>query len=174
LRRIKNTKTAGKQFIEKNTSRKAMRRNNTAKRATWDEYFMDIARVVAKRSTCDRRKVGAVLVKDRVILSTGYNGSIRGMAHCDEVGHMMEGGHCVATIHAEANAIVQAARRGISVNGAIIYVTSSPCWNCFKMLINAGIKKIFFCDFYDDSRVFETASLLGVPIIRLEEKDTGK
>ena len=82
-------------------------------RASWDEYFMSIAQVVATRSTCPRKYVGAVLVRNRTILSTGYNGSIRGMPHCSDVGHMMEEGHCVATIHAEANAIIQAARNGV-------------------------------------------------------------
>ena len=87
-------------------------------RAAWDEYFMSIAQVVATRSTCPRKYVGSVLVKNRTILSTGYNGSIRGMPHCSDVGHMMEEGHCVATIHAEANAIIQAARNGVMIEGA--------------------------------------------------------
>ncbi|MFM2152597.1 MAG: cytidine and deoxycytidylate deaminase zinc-binding protein, partial [Pseudomonadota bacterium] len=81
-----------------------------SERHDWDHYFMEIAQVVATRATCDRKHVGAVLVRDRIILSTGYNGSIRGLPHCDEVGHMMEDHHCVATIHAEANAVIQAAR----------------------------------------------------------------
>src|SRR5215510_7751696 len=82
-------------------------------RVDWHTYFMNIAHQVATRATCDRKHVGAVIVRDRTILSTGYNGSIRGMAHCDEVGHDIEGGHCVATIHAEANAILQAAKNGV-------------------------------------------------------------
>ena len=82
----------------------------------WDDYFMRIAEVVASRATCDRKHVGAVIVRDRTILSTGYNGSIRGLPHCDEVGHLMEDGHCVATIHAEANAIIQAAKNGVSID----------------------------------------------------------
>ena len=111
-------------------------------RASWDDYFMSIAQVVATRSTCPRKYVGSVLVRNRTILSTGYNGSIRGMPHCSDVGHMMEDGHCVATIHAEANAIIQAARNGVMIDGATIYVTASPCWNCFKQLANAGIVRI--------------------------------
>ena len=95
-------------------------------RNDWDTYFMDIARVVASRATCDRKHVGAVLVRERTILSTGYNGSIRGLPHCDEAGHMMEDGHCVATIHAEANAILQAARNGVRIEGADIYTTAQP------------------------------------------------
>ena len=88
------------------------------KRASWDEYFMNIAREVGTRATCDRKHVGAVIVRDRIILSTGYNGSIRGLPHCNDVGHMMEDGHCVATLHAEANAIIQAARNGVGIDGA--------------------------------------------------------
>ena len=87
-------------------------------RVGWDEYFMRIAVEVAGRSTCDRKHVGAVIVRERNILSTGYNGSIAGMPHCDDVGHMMDSSHCVATIHAEANAIIQAAKNGVMINGA--------------------------------------------------------
>src|SRR6266511_4084895 len=103
-----------------------------AERASWDEYFMNIARVVSSRSTCDRKFVGAVIVRNRTILSTGYNGSIRGLPHCSEVGHMMENGHCVATIHAEANAILQAARNGVMIDGSTLSATASPSWNCSR------------------------------------------
>ena len=136
-------------------------------RASWDEYFMNIARVVATRSTCERKFVGAVIVRDRCILATGYNGSIRGLEHCDEAGHMMEDGHCVRTIHAESNAIIQAARHGTSIEGAGIYITASPCWICFKMLANAGIKRIVFGEFYRDPRIFETAERLGIELVDL-------
>src|SRR4028119_556563 len=111
-------------------------------RVSWDQYFMNIAAVTASRSTCPRKFVGAVIVRDRTILSTGYNGSIRGMPHCSDVGHMMENGHCVATIHAEINAILQAARNGVMIEAASLYVTASPCWNCFKASVNAGIGRI--------------------------------
>jgi dCMP deaminase len=94
-------------------------------RASWDEYFMAIALQVATRSTCDRKHVGAVVVRDRMILTTGYNGSIRGAPHCEDAGHLMEDGHCVRTVHAEANAIVQAARNGVRIDGGHIYVTAS-------------------------------------------------
>ncbi len=96
------------------------------KRVSWKRYFMNIAHEVATRSTCNRKQVGAVIVRDKTILSTGYNGSIRGLKHCDEVGHEMENGHCVRTIHAEANAIVQAARNGININTGEIFVSASP------------------------------------------------
>jgi dCMP deaminase len=141
-------------------------------RASWDEYFMAIARVVASRSTCDRKFVGAVIVHDKTILSTGYNGSIRGMPHCSEVGHWMEEGHCVATIHAECNAIIQSAKNGVSIDGASIYVTASPCWNCFKTIANSGIRRIVYGEFYRDNRIFEVASKLGVELIHLPEKKT--
>jgi dCMP deaminase len=134
-------------------------------RTDWDEYFMAIARVVATRATCDRKHVGAVLVRGRTILSTGYNGSIRGMPHCDEVGHMMEGGHCVATIHAEANAILQAARNGVQIEGADVYTTASPCWPCFKMIANAGLKRIIYGEFYRDDRIFDVAKQLGIALL---------
>jgi dCMP deaminase len=137
-------------------------------RIGWDPYFMKIAEQVASRSTCDRKYVGAVIVREKMILSTGYNGSIRGMPHCSEMGHMMENGHCVATIHAEANAIIQAARNGVNITGATLYVTASPCWPCFKMIVNAGIKKVFYGEFYRDERIFETAKKLGVELIELD------
>jgi dCMP deaminase len=137
-------------------------------RASWDEYFMNIAEVVSSRSTCPRKYVGAVIVRNRTILSTGYNGSIRGMPHCSDVGHMMEAGHCVATIHAEVNAILQAARNGVNIDGATLYVTASPCWNCFKSSANAGIRRIAYGEFYRDERIFEVAEKLKIELIHLE------
>lgn len=136
-------------------------------RASWDEYFMAIAKQVATRSTCERKHVGAVIVRDRSILATGYNGSIRGLPHCDEVGHLMENGHCVRTTHAEMNAIIQAAKNGARIEGADIYVTASPCWSCFKAIGNAGIKRILFGEFYRDDRIFEAASALGILLVDL-------
>lgn len=136
-------------------------------RKSWDEYFMEIAKVVATRATCDRKHVGAVIVRNRTILSTGYNGSIRGLPHCDEVGHTMENGHCIATIHAEANAILQAAKNGVAIDGADIYITASPCWPCFKMIANSGIKRIVFGEFYRDERVFSVAKRIGIELIGL-------
>ena len=144
-------------------------------RASWDEYFMDIALVVARRSTCPRKNVGSVIVRDKTILSTGYNGSVRGLPHCDEVGHMMVDGHCVRTIHAEINAIIQAAKNGARIEGASIYVTASPCWNCFKAICNAGTKRIIFEEFYRDERIFEVSQALGIELVELHrEKDIPK
>ncbi len=142
-------------------------------RVSWDEYFMNIAREVATRSTCSRKHVGAVIVRDRTILSTGYNGSVRGLPHCDEVGHMMEDGHCVRTIHAEANAIIQAAKNGTRIDGAGIYVTASPCWTCFKTIANAGLTRIVFGEFYRDPRIFEMSFLIGIELVDLTRTPVG-
>jgi dCMP deaminase len=142
-------------------------------RVSWDQYFMDIAKQVATRATCDRKHVGAVIVRGRTILSTGYNGSIRGLPHCDDVGHMMENGHCVATVHAEANAIIQAATNGVSIDGATIYTTASPCWPCFKLIANAGLVRIVFGEFYRDPRIFDFAGRLKLELVGLGEASRG-
>lgn len=136
-------------------------------RASWDEYFMAIGKQVATRSTCDRKHVGAVIVRDRMILATGYNGSIRGLPHCDDVGHLMEDGHCVRTTHAEANALVQAARNGVRVEGAGIYVTASPCFGCFKLIANSGLVRIVFGEFYRDERIFDFSKQLGMELVHV-------
>ncbi len=117
-------------------------------RPDWDSYFMKIASAVSERSTCDRALVGCVLVLEKRILTTGFNGSPSGQAHCDEIGHLMVDGHCVRTIHAETNAIIQAALHGISTRGAICYVTHLPCIHCTKALINAGITRIVYGEAY--------------------------
>ncbi|HLV68149.1 MAG TPA: dCMP deaminase family protein [Polyangiaceae bacterium] len=138
------------------------------RRASWDEYFMSIAREVATRSTCDRKHVGAVIVRDRMILATGYNGSIRGLSHCDDDGHMMEDGHCVRTVHAEANAIVQAARNGVRVDQGDIYITASPCFGCFKLIANAGLRRIVYGEFYRDNRIYRLSEQLGIHLEHLK------
>ncbi|MFX0086236.1 MAG: cytidine/deoxycytidylate deaminase family protein [Candidatus Hodarchaeota archaeon] len=148
-----------------------MTRNN---RSTWETYFMRIAQQVATRSTCNRKHIGAVIVRDKTILSTGYNGSIRGLAHCDDEGHMMENGHCVRTVHAEANAIAQAAKNGVRLEGSEIYITASPCWTCFKLLANAGIVKINFGEFYRDNRIFESAKIANIELVHLKIEDNSK
>jgi dCMP deaminase len=129
---------------------------------------MNIAQEVATRSTCSRKHVGSVIVRDKTILSTGYNGSLRGLPHCDEAGHEMENDHCVRTVHAEANAIVQSAANGVRIEGSEIYVTASPCYNCFKMIANAGIRKIYYGEFYRDERIREHAEELGIDLVHLE------
>lgn len=161
-------KVRPKSVHKRGTVQARVAHSKRSKRAGWDQYFMNIAREVSSRSTCDRKSVGAVIVRDKTILSTGYNGSIRTLPHCSEVGHMMEGGHCVATIHAEANAIIQAAKNGVRIEDSTFYTTASPCWSCFKLIANAGIKKICYGEFYRDKRIFETAKKLNIPLVKLE------
>ena len=124
------------------------RRDN---RPGWDEYFLGIIQEVAKRATCDRGKSGCLIVKDKRILATGYVGSPAGMPHCDEAGHMLRdviapdgsmSKHCMRTIHAEQNAICQAARFGIPLEGAALYCKMEPCFTCAKMIVNCGIKRV--------------------------------
>ena len=135
-----------------------------------NEYFMDIAKQVSTRATCKRKSVGAVIVLDKMIISTGYNGSVVGGAHCTDVGCMMEDGHCVRTVHSEANAIIQAARNGVRIDGATIYVTASPCWFCFKLIVNSGLKKIVFGEMYRDERITKYAEDAGITLINLSAK----
>jgi dCMP deaminase len=122
-------------------------------RPSWDQYFLTITRQVAERSTCKRAKVGTVIVREKNILATGYNGAPAGLAHCTEVGCLIYESktpsgeieeNCYRTIHAEINAIAQAARNGVSIRDAAIYVTHTPCIHCMKVLINTGIKQIFY------------------------------
>jgi len=121
------------------------------KRPSWDEYFLDISRAVAERATCDRGMSGCVIAKNKQIIVTGYVGSPKGLPHCDEVGHQMktlihEDGkktqHCVRTTHAEQNAICQAAKLGMAIDGATLYCKMTPCLTCAKMIINAGIVRV--------------------------------
>jgi len=113
-------------------------------RPPWDDYFMALARIIATRSTCDRLRAGAVLVKNHRIIATGYNGAPPGLPHCDgPAGHLMEEGHCIRTLHGEENAILQvAAVGGISTEGATLYTTFSPCYQCVKKIIAVGIKRV--------------------------------
>jgi dCMP deaminase len=138
-------------------------------RDSWDSYFMRIAGAVATRSTCDRKHVGAVVVRDNRILATGYNGSVRGAPHCDDAGHEMVDGHCVRTVHAEANAICQAAQVGVALAGASIYVTASSCHSCFKLIVNAGLRRIVFGELYRDERVWQWSAELGVELVGVEQ-----
>ncbi len=138
------------------------------KRPSWNKYFMNIAHEVAQRSTCERAQVGAVIVRDKRILTTGYNGSPRGLPHCSEVGCLMDNGHCVRTLHAEQNAIIQAALHGVITEGAIIYVTHQPCFNCAKTIINAGISEIVYGKEYRDDRSLDFLNQAGVKITALK------
>lgn len=139
-------------------------------RPSWDEYFMDITRVVAERSTCLRRHVGAVIVKNRRLLTTGYNGAPQGIAHCEEVGCLREACHippgqrhelCRGT-HAEQNAIVQAALHGVAIDGGTLYCTHQPCSACSKMIINAGIKRIVYENAYPDELARQLLNEAGI------------
>jgi dCMP deaminase len=134
-------------------------------RVSWNEYFMKIAEQVATRSTCDRKHIGALIVRDKTILSSGYNGSLRGAPHCDDVGHDMENGHCVRTVHAEANAVAQAAKNGVRIDEAEMYVTASPCLTCFKLMANCGIQTVYYKEFYRDERISEYAKQADVRLI---------
>ena len=117
-------------------------------RISWDEYFMAQSHLLSLRSTCSRLSVGATIVKDKRIVSGGYNGSIKGDEHCIDVGCKVVEGHCVRTIHAEMNALLQCAKQGVSTEGATIYVTHFPCLNCTKSIIQAGIKEICYANDY--------------------------
>ncbi|MEK9716422.1 MAG: cytidine/deoxycytidylate deaminase family protein [Candidatus Heimdallarchaeota archaeon] len=139
------------------------------KRPEWNEYFGEITKQVALRSTCVRKKVGAIIVKDKNIISTGYNGSIRGLEHCETVGCLMMEGHCTRTIHAEANAIIQAAKHGLMIDRAEIYISASPCFNCFKLIANSGITKIYFMEFYRDERIIKIAKKLNIELIEMSK-----
>jgi dCMP deaminase len=139
------------------------------KRPEWNEYFGEITKQVALRSTCVRKKVGAIIVKDKNIISTGYNGSIRGLEHCETVGCLMMEGHCTRTIHAEANAIIQAAKHGLMIDRAEIYISASPCFNCFKLIANSGITKIYFMEFYRDERIIKIAKKLNIELIDMSK-----
>lgn len=154
---------------ENRAAAEAGKRAQGDSRVNWVTYFMNIANEVATRATCERKHVGAVVVRDKNILSTGYNGSIRSLPHCDEVGHMMVGGHCVRTVHAEANAIIQAARNGVRIEGADIYTTASPCWECFKLIANSGIKRIFYREFYREQIIFDLSKQLGIELVKIED-----
>ncbi len=119
-------------------------------RPSWDEYFLKLAMLVSERSTCPRMHCGCVLVKGKHLIATGYNGSIPGDAHCNDTGCMIVDNHCVRTVHAEMNALVQAAKYGNSVDGATAYVTNMPCTACAKAIISAGITRVvIFSDFHD-------------------------
>ena len=142
-------------------------------RLSWNEYFMRLAETVAMRGTCDRAYVGCVLVNsENRIVSTGYNGSIKGNAHCDEIGHTMRDGHCIATIHAEMNALLYCAKEGIPVKDTICYVTHFPCLNCTKSLIQSGIKKIYYRNAYRmDEYAVELLEKNGIEYIKIEESN---
>lgn len=146
-------------------------------RPSWEEYFMEIARLVARRSTCLRRQVGAVVVKEKNILATGYNGTPSGIAHCSEVGCLRqrlgvpsgERHELCRGLHAEQNAIIQAAKHGVNIGGSTLYCTNSPCVICSKMIINAGIRRIIYFEGYPDALSLELLRESGIDVSSYEE-----
>lgn len=150
------------------------------KRVGWDEYFLGLIDVVARRATCDRGKTAVIIVKNKRILTTGYVGSPIGLPHCDDVGHMMrsliaedgtQSRHCIRTIHGELNAIAQAARNGISIDGATLYCKMTPCFTCAKAIINSGIKRVVAkIRYHADQLTLETFKKAGVKLNILENK----
>jgi len=139
-----------------------------ADRPSWDEYFMQITFQVAKRSTCPRAAVGAVIVREKRILTTGYNGSPRGQPHCTEVGCLIVNDHCVRTLHAEQNAIIQGALHGVDVSASTLYVTHQPCLSCAKMIINAGIERVVYGGDYPDDIARGFLEAAGVELCKYE------
>ena len=145
-----------------------------SERKHWSTYFLDIAEQVSTRSTCARKHVGCVIVLGKRVVATGYNGSIAGEPHCDEVGHDLQdviapdgsrAPNCVRTVHAEANALAQAARFGVRLEGGTAYVNTYPCWPCFRLLANAGITAVIFRDGYRiDPRVHDASARLGIKV----------
>lgn len=146
-------------------------------RPSWDQYFMSIVDLVKTRSTCKRRQVGALIVKDKRILATGYNGAPMGSKHCDEIGCLREEMNIPSgerhelcrAIHAEQNAIIQAAYSGISINEATMFVTTQPCVLCAKMIVNAGIKKVIYKGDYPDKIAIDFLQEAGVRVVKFDD-----
>lgn len=138
------------------------------KRPAWDQYFLKLAMLASERATCPRMHCGCVLVKDRFVLSTGYNGSLPGQPHCDDVGCLIVDNHCVRTNHAEINALIQATTHGINVKGATAYITNMSCTTCAKALIAAGIKRVVVFSDFHDTLATEFYSRAGVEIVKLD------
>lgn len=154
--------------------------NSKVNRPSWDDYFLELADAASKRATCNRGKSGCVIVRDRQVLATGYVGSPAGLPHCDEVGHLLkkviqEDGkvteHCVRTVHSEQNAICQAAKRGISIQGATVYTRMTPCRTCAMQLINCGIERVVCERKYQLAE--ESEKLFAEAGIKLEYKYDG-
>ena len=140
-------------------------------RPSWDAYFCGITRAVGTRATCSRKAVGAVLVKDKLILATGYNGAPAGLRHCDHTdGRDLLNGHCARSTHAEQNAIVQAARHAIGIEGATLYCSNNPCLTCTKLLINAGVVRIVYEEEYPDTLAFELLRESGIKVERFGDR----
>lgn len=137
------------------------------KRPSWDEYFLKLAMLASERATCPRMHCGCVLVKDRFVLATGYNGSLPGQPHCEDVGCLIVDNHCVRTNHAEMNALIQAARHGVNTDGATAYITNMSCTTCAKALIAAGIKRVVVFSDFHDTLATQFYKDSGVEIVKL-------
>jgi len=154
-----------------------MKKTKVLARLSWDEYFMQIAQLVAQRATCLRRRVGAVIVKDKRMLATGYNGAPSGLAHCFEIGCLRDKlkipsgqrHELCRGLHGEQNAIIQASLYGISVKGSTIYITNQPCVICAKMLINAGVEQIVISDGYPDPLALDFLKEAGIKVRKLKK-----
>lgn len=136
-------------------------------RASWPEYFSLMSVLASTRSTCTRRAVGAVLVREQRIIATGYNGSPSGQPHCTDVGCLIDNGHCTRTIHAELNAILQCARYGIATQGVDLYCTDLPCRYCARALVQANVKTVFYLRSYDSQETIELMRAANIPLIPL-------
>lgn len=139
-----------------------------AQRPNWDQYFLKLAMLASERATCPRMHCGCVLAKNKNVIATGYNGSIPGDEHCEDTGCLMVDNHCVRTVHAEMNALIQAARRGHATDGATAYVTNMPCTTCAKALITAGIKRVVVFSDYHDTMATDFFKKGSVVIDRIE------
>lgn len=140
------------------------------RRPTWEEYFMHNANLIASRSTCKKLSVGAVIVKNNQIIGTGYNGSVSGEKHCEDEGCLIQDGHCIRTVHAEVNAILQCARLGTSLDNATIYVTHYPCVNCMKSILQSGINKIYYIhDYHNHEYSKYLCDLKDIEVIQMNE-----
>lgn len=136
-------------------------------RPSWDEYFLKLAMLASERATCPRMHCGCVIVKGRFVLATGYNGSLPDTPHCEEVGCLIVDGHCVRTNHAEINALCQATRHGVNLEGAAAYVTNMPCTACAKALITAGVVRVVVFSEYHDTLAEQFFLETGVELVRL-------
>ena len=141
------------------------------KRPSWDEYFLKLAMLASERATCPRMHCGCVLVRDRFVLATGYNGSLPGQPHCEDVGCLVVDNHCVRTNHAEINALTQAATHGVTVKGSTAYITNMSCTTCAKALIAAGLKRVVVFSYFHDTLATQFYTDSGVEIVKLPMPD---
>ena len=138
-------------------------------RISWNAYFIQNAQLISSRATCDRLKVGAIIVKNHRIIATGYNGSVSGENHCIEDGCLVEDGHCIRTIHAEMNALLQCARQGVSTEDSVIYVTHFPCVKCMKSIVQAGIKSIYYLeDYHNHGYTLRLLEIAGISAQKID------